>query len=69
VVHDDSSEIKAEVVRRNFRGANVLYTLRLISGDLVQALVPSHCDHKPGEFIGIRSDVRHLVTFPKKDTV
>jgi iron(III) transport system ATP-binding protein len=69
VVHDDTSEIKAEVVRRNFRGANVLYTLRLVSGDLVQALVPSHCDHKPGEYIGIRSDVRHLVTFPKKDTV
>jgi iron(III) transport system ATP-binding protein len=65
VVHDDDSSIKAEVVRRNFRGANVLYTLRLTSGDLVQALVPSHCDHKPGEWIGIKSDVRHLVTFAK----
>ncbi|HKL27438.1 MAG TPA: ABC transporter ATP-binding protein [Desulfuromonadales bacterium] len=69
VVHDDSSPIKAEVVRRNFRGANVFYTLRLISGDLVQALVPSHCDHKPGEHIGIRSDVRHLVTFPREENV
>ena len=67
VVHDDASPVKATVVRRNFRGANVLYTLRLHSGDLVQALVPSHCDHGPGERIGIRSDVRHLVTFPKQD--
>lgn len=65
VVHDDDSPVRAEVVRRNFRGANVLYTLRLASGDLVQALVPSHCDHKPGELIGIKSDVRHLVTFAK----
>jgi len=65
IVHDDASPIKAEVVRRSFRGANVLYNLRLGNGDQVQALVPSHCDHAPGEMIGIRSDVRHIVIFPK----
>ena len=65
IIHDDDSPVKAEVVRRNFRGANVLYTLRLTSGELVLALVPSHCDHAPGEFIGIRTDVRHLVVFDK----
>ncbi len=69
VLHDDASQVKAQVVRRHFRGANVLYTLRLISGDLVQALVPSHCDHQPGEHIGIRPDVRHLVTFLKEDVL
>ncbi len=69
VVHDDDSPIKAEVVRRNFRGANILYTLRLTSGDLIQALVPSHCDHTPGEHIGIRSDVRHIVAFDRTDRV
>ncbi|PLX78581.1 MAG: ABC transporter ATP-binding protein [Desulfuromonas sp.] len=67
VIHDDDSPVKAEVIRRNFRGANVLYTLRLSSGDLVQALVPSHCDHAPGEHIGIKTDVRHLVVFDKRD--
>ncbi len=66
VVHDDASPVKAEVVRRYFRGASVLYSLRLGSGDLVQALVPSHCDHAPGEKIGIRQDVRHIVLFPKQ---
>ena len=65
VVHDDAADGKAQVVRRSFRGANVLYHLRLGSGDLVQALVPSHCNHAPGEMIGIRSDVRHIVVFPK----
>ncbi len=64
IVHDDSSPVKAEVIRRNFRGANILYTLLLASGDRVQALVPSHCDHLPGEKIGIQPDVRHLVVFP-----
>jgi len=64
ILHDDNSPVKAEVLRRNFRGANILYTLLLGSGDKVQALVPSHCDHLPGEKIGIQPDVRHLVTFP-----
>lgn len=64
IVHEDESAVKAEVLRRNFRGANILYTLLLGNGDNVQALVPSHCDHQPGEKIGIRPDVRHLVLFP-----
>lgn len=64
VVHDDASPIKAEVLRRSFRGASILYHLRLRNGDRVQALVPSHCVHEPGEKIGIQPDVRHLVCFP-----
>lgn len=64
IIHDDDSKVKAEVLRRNFRGANILYTLMLSNGDKVQALVPSHCDHQPGEMIGIQPDVRHLVLFP-----
>ena len=64
IIHDDDSHVKAEVIRRNFRGASILYTLLLNNGDKVQALVPSHCDHQPGEMIGIQPDVRHLVLFP-----
>jgi iron(III) transport system ATP-binding protein len=64
VIHDDSSPVKAEVLRRNFRGASILYRLLLENGDRVLALVPSHCDHQPGEKIGIHPDVRHLVLFP-----
>ncbi|ADH86891.1 ABC transporter ATP-binding protein [Desulfurivibrio alkaliphilus] len=65
VIHDDASPVKAEVLRRDFRGANILYTLRLNSGHPVQALVPSHCSHATGEMIGIHADVRHLVLFPE----
>lgn len=64
VVHDDDSPVQAKVLRRSFRGANILYHLLLDGGDQVQALVPSHCDHQPGEKIGIQPDVRHLVLFP-----
>ncbi|RPH59857.1 MAG: ABC transporter ATP-binding protein [Burkholderiales bacterium] len=63
VVHDDSSPLRAEVVRKAFRGAQFLYTLRLASGAMLLALVPSHHNHAVGERIGIRFDADHVVTF------
>ncbi|MGE5199935.1 MAG: ABC transporter ATP-binding protein, partial [Rhodospirillaceae bacterium] len=64
VVHDDASALKAEVVRKTFRGGDFIYTLRLDSGREVLALVPSHHDHAVGERIGIRLDADHVITFP-----
>jgi len=63
VVHDDAAPIKAEVLHKAFRGAEILYTLRLQSGSKVLALVPSHHNHAIGERIGIRLDVDHVVAF------
>lgn len=63
VIHDDASEVKAEVLAKAFRGAEFLYTLRLASGAQVLSLVPSHHNHAIGEKIGIRLDVDHVVTF------
>jgi iron(III) transport system ATP-binding protein len=64
VVHDDASRMKAEVVRKVFRGGDFIYTLKLASGREVLALVPSHHDHAVGEKIGIRLDADHVITFP-----
>lgn len=64
VIHDDASPVQAEVVRKAFRGAEFLYTLRLSSGQELLALVPSHHDHAIGEKIGIRLEADHVVTFP-----
>lgn len=64
VIHDDASPLQAEVVRKAFRGAQFLYTLRLPSGQQLLALVPSHHNHALGERIGIRFDADHIVTFP-----
>ena len=64
VIHDDASPLKAEVVSRAFRGAEYLYSLRLTSGIDVLCLVQSHHDHAPGEHIGIRLVLAHLVAFP-----
>jgi iron(III) transport system ATP-binding protein len=63
VVHDDDAELKATVIRKAFRGAEFLYTLRLPSGSEVLALVPSHHDHAVGDRIGIRLDAEHVITF------
>ncbi len=65
VIHDETSPLRAEVVRRLFRGATYLYTLRLASGAEVLYLAPSHQVHPLGEKIGIRLDLEHLVIFPR----
>jgi len=65
VIHDDLSSVSAEVVRKAFRGAEFLYTLKLASGQQLLALVPSHHDHAIGEHIGIRLDAAHVVSFPR----
>ena len=65
IVHDDDSPVKAQILRKAFRGSEFLYTLRLQSGETVMAHVPSHHDHALGEWIGIRALVDHVVTFPR----
>jgi iron(III) transport system ATP-binding protein len=63
IVHDDDAPVKAEILRKAFRGSEFLYTLRLKTGETVMAHVPSHHDHRLGEWIGIRPQVDHVVTF------
>ena len=65
VLHDDESPLKAEVVKKAFRGAEFLYTLRLADGNEVLSLVPSHHNHAIGERIGIKLDVDHVIAFPR----
>jgi iron(III) transport system ATP-binding protein len=66
IVHDDLAEVKAEIIDKDFRGAEFLYTLRMASGQRLMALVPSHHDHKVGEWIGIRVEVDHVVMFERQ---
>src|SRR5574343_52041 len=67
IVHDDNSPVQAEVLHKAFRGADILYTLRLDSGSEVLSLVPSHHNHALGEKIGIRLDADHLIAFKKHE--
>ncbi|MCW5620666.1 MAG: ABC transporter ATP-binding protein, partial [Burkholderiales bacterium] len=65
VVHDDASPVRAQVLSKAFRGAYILYTLRLPSGVRVLSLVPSHHDHAVGEAIGVRLAADDVVVFPR----
>lgn len=64
IVHDDTSPWQAEVCAKAFRGADILYTLKLASGTRLLSLVPSHHNHALGERIGIRLEIDHVVAFP-----
>ena len=63
IVHDDASPLQATVIYKAFRGAEILYTLRLDGGAKVLALVPSHHNHVIGEKIGIKLEADHIVAF------
>ncbi len=63
VIHDDASPLLAEVAAKAFRGAEILYTLKLPSGATALSLVPSHHNHAIGEKIGIRLEADHMVAF------
>lgn len=66
IVHDDEAPVKAQILRKAFRGSEFLYTLKLKTGETLMAHVPSHHDHALGEWIGIRALVDHVVTFPRE---
>lgn len=65
IVHDDASPVKAQIVRKAFRGSEFLYTLQLPGGEVLMTHVPSHHNHALGEWIGIRAEVDHVVTFAR----
>ena len=64
IVHDDDAPVKAQIVRKLFRGSEFLYSLRLATGEQLMTHVPSHHDHQVGEWIGIKIQMDHVVTFP-----
>ncbi|MDX1434145.1 MAG: ABC transporter ATP-binding protein [Gammaproteobacteria bacterium] len=61
---DPDSHIHATVVGRAFKGAEILYSLKLPTGSAVLSLFPSHLNHDEGERVGIRVAADHLVAFP-----
>lgn len=64
IIHDDYSTFRGSVLKKSFRGADHLYTLRMPGGTNVMCLAPSHHDHQLGENIGVRLRIDHLVAFP-----
>jgi iron(III) transport system ATP-binding protein len=63
VIYDEQAGLQGEVINKAFKGAEILYTLRLSGGQEVLSLVPSHHDHEIGDSVNIRLDPDHLVAF------
>ena len=65
--HDDSSNLKFEVVDRKFRGSNFIYTLKTLSNKLIPVFVHSHHihQHKIDDKFGIKRPINidHIVCF------
>ena len=51
------------ITDRHFKGAQIMYTLRLANGDELLSLMPSHFDIAIGERAKISADVEHLIAF------
>lgn len=64
IVPDREGSICATIQEKAFKGAHILYTLKLNSGSHVLSLFPSHHDHAIGEKVRIRIDAEHLICFP-----
>jgi len=65
--HDDSSNLKLEVVDRKFRGSNFIYTLKTLNNMLIPVFVHSHHihQHEVDEKFGIKRPINidHIVCF------
>lgn len=59
--------ISAEVQRKLFSGSSTLYTLRLPTGSLVEALLPSHHDYQLGDALNVTTQLEHLIAFPREE--
>lgn len=63
VIYDATSPHRAVVLHKAFRGADILYTVRLPSGTVLLSLLPSHHDHAIGEPIGVRLAADRAIAF------
>ena len=65
--HDDSSNLKLEIVDRKFRGSNFIYTLKTSSNMLIPVFVHSHHihQHEVDDKFGIKRPINidHIVCF------
>lgn len=64
LIPDSTSPLRGKIIKKAFRGASILYTLKLATGSTVLSVFPSHFDYKVDELIGIRVAAQHLIAFP-----
>jgi len=66
VKHDASSTMRGQIIRKAFKGAQTLYTIKHESGNTLMSLAPSHDDYEIGDNIGFSIKADHLVCFARQ---
>jgi iron(III) transport system ATP-binding protein len=66
VVLDEAGELCGEVVQRAFKGAEILFTIRIRPGLEVLSLIPSHHDYQLGDTVHLRLELDHVIVFPRE---
>jgi iron(III) transport system ATP-binding protein len=64
VIPAERDALRGVVVKKAFKGAEILYTVRLGNGIELLSLFPSHDDRRVGDSLGVRIRADHLVAFP-----
>ncbi len=67
IAPDSDESLLGIVVARAFKGAQILYTLKLATGTTVLSLFPSHLNVEIGQRVGIKVCAEHLVAFALQD--
>ncbi len=63
VIYEKNSKNKAKIIKKIFKGAEILYILQLDTGEEILSLVPSHYNHEVNEYIGYKIKCDHIITF------
>ncbi len=63
IVLDPAGEIQAKISQKAFKGAEILYTVKLHSGTELLSLFPSHHNFNIGEKVNLRLAADHMVAF------
>ena len=64
LVPDTAGPIRARIVEKAFKGAEILYTLHSPQNTRLLSLFPSHHNHMVGETVQLRIDAKHVICFP-----
>ncbi len=63
VISDHNGTLVGEITQRAFKGAEIMYTIRLSTGTEVMSLFPSHHDHFVGDKVRLSLAADHMIAF------
>ena len=67
IVFDEQGSLQARVVNKAFKGAEILYTLRIHQGPEVLSLLPSHFNFELDQSVSLRLALDHMVVFAQQE--